>query len=85
MKTATTTSSKMARLFLTTLAGMLLLAAIIVVFLSGVQGDAFASTQIEGSDTITITAVSGRLCTVDAATVLHPTTGETITARQASC
>lgn len=78
-----TTPAKMARLFLTTLAGMLLLAAIIAVFLGGIQGDAFASTQIESSNTIS--AVSGRHCTVDAAAVLHPSTGEMITARQASC
>lgn len=85
MKPATKTPMTMTRLFLTTLAGMLLLAAIAVVFLGGVQGNAFASTHIEGNDTIAIVAVTGRYCTVDAAAVLHPSTGETITARQAIC
>lgn len=75
----------MTRLFLTTIAGMLLLAAIVLVLLGGVQSNAFASTQIQSSDAITITAVSGRHCTVDAAAVLHPTTGETIIARLATC
>lgn len=79
------TPSSMTRLFLTTLAGMILLAAIIIVFLGGVQNDAFASTQIDSGQTIEITAVSGPSCTVDATSVLHPTTGETITARQAVC
>lgn len=85
MKPATKTPVTMARLFLTTLAGMLLLAAIIVVILGGVQSDAFASTQVESADTVAIIAVSGQNCTVDAAAVLHPTTGEIITARRASC
>lgn len=84
-KPATVTPATMTRLFLTTLIGMLLLAAIVVVFLSGVQGDAFASTQIDSSETAAITAVSGSQCTVDSAAVLHPATGETITARQAVC
>lgn len=85
MTPETITPAKMTSLFLTTLTGMLLLAAIVIVFLGGVQGDAFASTQIESGETVAITAVSGRHCTVDAAAVLHPTTGETITARQAIC
>lgn len=85
MKTGTEKPATMTRLFLTTLIGMALLAAIVVVFLGGVQSDAFASTQVESGETIAITSVSGRHCTVDAAAVLHPTTGETITARQAIC
>lgn len=83
MKTGSKNPASMTRLFLTTLIGMVLVAASMVVFLGGVQSDAFASTQIENGQTIT--TVSGRHCTVDAAAVLHPTTGETITARQAIC
>lgn len=85
MTSATKKPVTMTRLFLTTLTGMLLLAAIVVVFLGGIQGDAFASTQLDGTETIAITTVSGRHCTVDAAIVMHPVTGQTITARQATC
>lgn len=38
----------MTRMFITTLIGMMLLAAVAVVFLSGANTDAFASTTLDG-------------------------------------
>jgi hypothetical protein len=73
----------MTRLFLSTLLGMLLLAALVATLIGGAQAD--SPPPDERSVTTIFVPQVGRFCMVDSAIVRSPETGTMITARRATC